>query len=166
MTNTNIRMAPEANIAAPDESDNLAAAALPRPGKKKVFLQRPHRQMHAQAAVAKHVGLHRLSSGTGSHSGHKLRIRAQDAGAPAAVVRKQGLPKSAGLAKRLRPLAQAVAVGRIDDEKSWGTWDFTLTEVGHRKVNIGPNLRARGVAAGNLHRVGVAIPCDDRGKRG
>ena len=60
-----------------------------------LVLQRPHREVHTQAAVAERVDRQRLPPGAGCQGCHELRIRAQDSGPPAAVVRKQGLPEPA-----------------------------------------------------------------------
>ncbi len=75
---------------------------------------------------------------------------------------KQGLPEPAGEAQRLGSLAEAVAVGRIHHEKSRWRWNLIVPEVGHREANIVRDLRANGVAAGNLHGAGVAIRSENR----
>ena len=108
------------------------------------------------------MGLRRWPPGSCGYGSHELRIWAQDAGAPTAIEGEQCLPEPAGEAKRLGSLAEAVAVGRIHHEKSRWRWNLIVPEVGHREANIVRDLRASGIAAGNLHGAGVAIRSENR----
>jgi hypothetical protein len=79
--------------------------------------------------------------GASGHSGHELRTWAQNSGAPATVVGKQGLSEIAAEAQPA--FAQAVAVGRIHHEQSWEP-RRTRRGAGHGESSLGARRKRQG----------------------